>query len=262
MDTRLYRRGIETLETALHLHNQAAAGSVEQEVYRNAVVKGFELTLETSAKLIRRALRVTGIGARSLDSLPFKDVFRQAAGHGLLEISEVERWFVYRDNRNSTAHDYGIGFAEETLGLVGDFIVDARRLVDSLDRLFAQGDGGTMPALPVDRLELPERMLRMVLDVLERCVPGSEVWAYGSRVNGGCHDASDLDLVVRRGRGNARGEMSLGAVREAFSESNIPIRVDVHDWDWLPEHFRDEIERGYVVLPVGVGAGNSPTQVG
>ncbi len=40
----------------------------------------------------------------------------------------VTRWFAYRDNRNSTAHDYGVGFAEETLRLLPDFIADARAL--------------------------------------------------------------------------------------------------------------------------------------
>lgn len=38
----------------------------------------------------------------------------------------VERWFLYRDNRNNTAHDYGVGFAEETLALLPAFLVDVR----------------------------------------------------------------------------------------------------------------------------------------
>jgi len=32
-----------------------------------------------------------------------------------MTLEEVERWFAYRDNRNDTAHDYGEGFANETL---------------------------------------------------------------------------------------------------------------------------------------------------
>lgn len=34
----------------------------------------------------------------------------------------------YRDNRNDTAHDYGEGFAETTIGLLARFIADAREL--------------------------------------------------------------------------------------------------------------------------------------
>lgn len=38
----------------------------------------------------------------------------------------------YRDNRNSTAHDYGVGFAEETIGLLPAFMMDARELGEKL----------------------------------------------------------------------------------------------------------------------------------
>ena len=48
-----------------------------------------------------------------------------------------------------------------------------------------------------DRLSLPPSYRRMVEDLLREHVPDAEVWAYGSRVNGQSHEASDLDLVVR-----------------------------------------------------------------
>ena len=69
-----------------------------------------------------------------MDSLYFKDLFRQAAKHGVLNIDEAERWLTYRDNRNTTAHDYGEGFAEETLTLLPGFIADAKRLREQIDR--------------------------------------------------------------------------------------------------------------------------------
>ena len=37
----------------------------------------------------------------------------------------------------------------------------------------------------------------MLVELLRRHVPEAEVWAYGSRVNGRSHDASDLDIVPR-----------------------------------------------------------------
>lgn len=58
----------------------------------------------------------------------FKDIFRQAAKHGLITIEEAGRWLVYRDNRNDTTHDYGEGFANQTLALPPQFIEDARRI--------------------------------------------------------------------------------------------------------------------------------------
>ena len=37
----------------------------------------------------------------------------------------------------------------------------------------------------------------MLEALLDRYLPGVEVWAYGSRVSGRGHGASDLDLVLR-----------------------------------------------------------------
>jgi nucleotidyltransferase substrate binding protein (TIGR01987 family) len=133
-------RCIQTLESSLVQLRQAPAGSVDYEVYRNAAVKGFELTLETTGKLLRKAIKSYAGNPRAVDELTFKDVLRHAAKHGLLEAAAVERWFAYRDNRNNTAHDYGEGFAEETLGLMPDFITDARHIEKVLREKFGHAD--------------------------------------------------------------------------------------------------------------------------
>lgn len=132
INTEHLNRCIQTLERSLDALQKSGAGSIEYEVFRNATVKGFELTLELSGKLLRKALKPFFASPKAVDELVFKDVFRHAAKHGLVGIAEVERWFKYRDNRNNTAHDYGVGFAEETMKLLPDFISDARRLMDKI----------------------------------------------------------------------------------------------------------------------------------
>jgi predicted nucleotidyltransferase len=98
------------------------------------------------------------------------------------------------------------------------------------------------------RLELNPNYLRQLLDLLRRYVPEAEVWAFGSRVNGDGHEGSDLDLVLRNPVRLTEPQKQLGALRDALSESNIPILVDVLDWARIPEHFRREIERHHVVV--------------
>ena len=98
-----------------------------------------------------------------------------------------------------------------------------------------------------DRLALRPRYRRMVEDILREHVPDAEVWAYGSRVTGESHEGSDLDLVLRGPGLEPLGGEFMGLV-EAFQESNVPILVQVHDWARLPESFRREIERDYVVV--------------
>ncbi len=100
-------------------------------------------------------------------------------------------------------------------------------------------------------LNLPRRYLIKVKALLRRHAPQAEVWAYGSRVTGDSHDASDLDLIARNPKNLADETPHLVKLKEAFDESNLPIRVDVLDWARVPASFHREIERVYVVLQVG-----------
>ena len=101
-----------------------------------------------------------------------------------------------------------------------------------------------------DRLALPRRYRDQLEALLREHVPGVEVWAYGSRVNGKSHEGSDLDLALR---GPALKPLDGGLydLLEAIEKSNIPFLVQVHDWAMLPESFHREIERDYVVLQKG-----------
>lgn len=121
-------RCIQTLDRSLQHLEQSEPGSDDYEVYRNATIKGFELTLETSGKLLRKVLRDYVANPKTINDLVFKDLFRQAAQHNLITLEEVERWFAYRDSRNDTAHDYGVEFAEKVLQLIKEFLIDARSL--------------------------------------------------------------------------------------------------------------------------------------
>lgn len=133
LNTEHLQRCIQTLRSSLAMYGQAVPDSIEQEVFRNAIVKGYELAQETAFKLLRKALREFGHGARKLNDLPIKEVLRLAAVHGLMSVEAVERWFAYRDNRNDTAHDYGEGFAKETLTLLPAFLDDVSELAGLLE---------------------------------------------------------------------------------------------------------------------------------
>ena len=121
-------RCIATLENAYrHLQNEDPH-DILYDIYRAACVKEFELVLEQSGKLLKKRISVYFASNKTVDKLSFKEIFRQAVMHTLLDIDTVERWLAYRDNRNSTAHDYGEEFAETTLKLLPQFIIDAKAL--------------------------------------------------------------------------------------------------------------------------------------
>ena len=105
------------------------------------------------------------------------------------------------------------------------------------------------------RLHLKLRHRAVIEALLKKHLPGVEVWAYGSRVNGRSHDGSDLDLVLR-GPDLARIEASrLTGLTGALRDSTIPFLMEARDWAGLPERFHREIERGHVVLAGRSGGG-------
>ena len=105
-----------------------------------------------------------------------------------------------------------------------------------------------MFASPTIALDLPQKYLEQVKSLLRTHVPHAEVWAYGSRVTGDGHEASDLDLVLRNPQNLLEETAALSDLKEAFTESNLPIRVDIMDWARIPESFHREIERAHAVV--------------
>lgn len=130
-------RTTATLEQALlALNSTPDAQAVLYDLYRNAAIKSFELSLETAGKLLRKALKAYGASPRNVDALVFNDVLRHAGKHALMDAAAVPRWLAYRANRNNTAHDYGAAFANETLKLLPDFLADTRALAVKLQEVF------------------------------------------------------------------------------------------------------------------------------
>ncbi len=128
IDTAFFLRCILTLEQAHSLLLKAEPDSIEYEMYRSACVKEFELILEQSGKLLKKCLKPYFHSAKAVDRLVFKDIFRHAGQYDLIPVDRVEHWLEYRDNRNDTAHNYGVHFADTTLKLIPQFIDDAKAL--------------------------------------------------------------------------------------------------------------------------------------
>jgi len=100
----------------------------------------------------------------------------------------------------------------------------------------------------VPKLDLPDRYLTLLLEILRARVPGAEVWAYGSRVNGHAHPGSDLDLVLRNPADLGKPQQSLFDLQEAIDDSDIPILVDILDWARIPASFYAQINKAHVVI--------------
>jgi len=82
----------------------------------------------------------------------------------------------------------------------------------------------------------------------ENLLTESEVLAYGSRVRGDAHEASDLDIIIKAKFDKAIPKYEMKLIIEKFKESNIPIIIDLRDWAIVPEYFQKYIEEMNVLI--------------
>lgn len=108
-----------------------------------------------------------------------------------------------------------------------------------------------MPQIELSRLQLPAHHLHALQTLLAQHVPQAEVWAYGSRVTGGAHEGSDLDLVLRHPADLTQDVEGWVDLTEALQKSLLPILVEVHLWSRIPAAFHANIEAAYVVVQRG-----------
>lgn len=111
-----------------------------------------------------------------------------------------------------------------------------------------------MPQREATALHLAPQHLQLLQKMLQTHVPQAQVWAYGSRVKGGAHEGSDLDVVLRHPSDLTQDVDGWLELKEALQNSPLPMLVEVHLWSRLPGAFHDNIEADYVELQAG-GAG-------
>lgn len=98
-------------------------------------------------------------------------------------------------------------------------------------------------------LDLKPEHLQIVVSILATHLLGREVRAFGSRATGTAGRFSDLDLLVVSSE--PLDFALLGRVRDAFSESDLPFRVDVIDSATMRDGWREQLEPESVVVQEG-----------
>ena len=94
-------------------------------------------------------------------------------------------------------------------------------------------------------IDITAKQRETILLLIRIYLPKTVVWAFGSRVKFTSRPDSDLDLAAfitpeQKGR--------LAAFKEALDESDLPFRVDLLDWNNLPENFKRNIENEHMVI--------------
>lgn len=95
-------------------------------------------------------------------------------------------------------------------------------------------------------IDLAPHHLDCVRNILKLHVPDCEVWVFGSRAGTARKPFSDLDLAIVAPTPLPTRQLALLA--NAFEESDLPIRVDIVEWQTVPLSFQQQIARNHEVI--------------
>jgi hypothetical protein len=95
-------------------------------------------------------------------------------------------------------------------------------------------------------INLPNEWLQEIKAILARYLPEAQAWMFGSRVSGKAKQWSDCDIALLSA--TPLNWQQLEQLKDAFSESNLPIIVDLSDWSKLPPFLQEKIEQQHVQI--------------
>lgn len=97
-------------------------------------------------------------------------------------------------------------------------------------------------------IDLSANQLVIVQKILVEHLPTTKVWAFGSRIKGTAKPYSDLDLALLTEIPlTIRQQRELA---EAFSDSDLPFKVDLIDWASCSDNFKQIILTRYEDFPL------------
>jgi len=106
--------------------------SPKDEELRDAVIQRFEYTYELCWKMLKRKIEQDVPNPAEIDLLSFRELIRVGAERGF--IRDAEKWMVFREQRNITAHTYDRKKAESVYKTALQFYPEANALLEELQR--------------------------------------------------------------------------------------------------------------------------------
>ncbi len=130
MDTSFLESCIDMLDAAIGQMQDNEPDSLRYRIGHDVCAVEFERILEQSGKLLRKRLAEYFASNRKADALTFRDCFRHAAKHDIIDCAACERWLEYRNHTDQM--DSNETLPDNALQLLPQFSADARALVAAI----------------------------------------------------------------------------------------------------------------------------------
>ncbi|MDO4442130.1 MAG: nucleotidyltransferase domain-containing protein [Moraxella sp.] len=95
-------------------------------------------------------------------------------------------------------------------------------------------------------VQLTDKELSMVQGILAVVIPSHQVFIFGSRAKGNAKPYSDLDLLIKSD--DELDLMTLAELKDAFSQSDLPFKVDICEWAGLDDGFKRRISQELIQI--------------
>jgi predicted nucleotidyltransferase len=93
--------------------------------------------------------------------------------------------------------------------------------------------------------------LTMIIEILKKNISNDIlVWVFGSRVNSSFKKFSDIDLLLQHKNNILIPLKKLASIKADFVESDLPIHVDIIDYNSISGVFKENVNTTKVLLPL------------
>lgn len=90
-------------------------------------------------------------------------------------------------------------------------------------------------------INLDQRSKAIIEELLAPYIATDALYVFGSRVTGDSDNYSDLDLLIRSEEALSFADFM--ALKDTLEYSELPMRVDLLDWQRISPEFRANIEQ-------------------
>lgn len=86
----------------------------------------------------------------------------------------------------------------------------------------------------------------VLMNILDTCIPGCDVYVFGSRITEQVKPFSDLDLLIMSN--TPLSSIQRYELAEAFDMSNLAFKVDFIEWTDISDEFKKAIQDDMVLF--------------